>query len=92
MRWWRLVYRALHSHNCIISIRKYLAGVSRQLWKSGGALRPYFEDVVGIVKNAASLVPGSDDGGSDDDDNDDDGYNDDEDRAKVEEFTDGGYI
>jgi len=54
-----IVSESIASAACIICMyrtRQYQAGVSRHVWKAGGALRPYFEDVVNIVQNVASFA------------------------------------
>lgn len=37
------------------STTQYQAGVNREIWQAGGALRPYFEDVEAIVSQKDSI-------------------------------------
>lgn len=37
------------------SLLKYQAGVNREVWQAGGALRPYFEDVEAIVSQKDTI-------------------------------------
>lgn len=40
---------------CFLFVVQYQAGVSREVWQAGGALRPYFEDVESIVSQKDTI-------------------------------------
>lgn len=40
---------------CFNLQKQYQAGVSREVWQAGGALRPYFEDVESIVSQKDTI-------------------------------------